>query len=55
MSAAMADNRPGDTDMHRRQRAKNYVMAIVLLAMAAIFLVSRMPPERPLPAACAGA
>ena len=39
MSAAMADNRPGDTDMHRRQRAKNYVMAIVLLAMAAIFFV----------------
>jgi len=48
MSAAMADNRPGDTDMHRRQRAKNYVMAIVLLAMAAIFFgltIVRMGPH----------
>ncbi|MCA0303218.1 MAG: hypothetical protein LCH95_12515 [Proteobacteria bacterium] len=44
----MADNRPGDTDMHRRQRAKNYVMAIVLLAMAAIFFgltIVRMGPH----------
>ena len=48
MSAAMADNRPGDTDMHRRQRAKNYVMAIVLLAMAAVFFgltIVRMGPH----------
>ncbi len=48
MSAAMADNRPGDTDMHRRQRAKNYVLAIVLLAMAAIFFgltIVRMGPH----------
>ena len=48
MSAAMADNRRGDTDMHRRQRAKNYVMAIVLLAMAAIFFgltIVRMGPH----------
>ena len=48
MSAAMADNRPGETDMHRRQRAKNYVMAIVLLAMAAIFFgltIVRMGPH----------
>jgi len=48
MSAAMADNRPGDTDMHRRQRAKNYVMAIVLRAMAAIFFgltIVRMGPH----------
>ena len=48
MSRAMADNRPGDTDMHRRQRGKNYVMAIVLLAMAAIFFgltIVRMGPH----------
>ena len=48
MSAAMADNRPGDTEMHRRQRAKNYVMAIVLLAVAAIFFgltIVRMGPH----------
>lgn len=38
MSAAMAnDRRPGDTDMHRRQRTKNLVMFALLLAMAAIF------------------
>ena len=38
MSAAMAqDRRPGDTDMHRRQRGKNLFMAGFLLAVAAIF------------------
>lgn len=37
MSVMADDRRPGDTDMHRRQRAKNRFMFIVLLAMAAIF------------------
>ncbi len=38
MSLAMAeDRRPGDTDMHRRQRAKNLVVAGFLLAMAVVF------------------
>lgn len=38
MSLAMADNRrPGDTDMHRRQRTKNLFVFAALLAMAAIF------------------
>ncbi len=48
MSDAMADNRPGDTEMHRRQRAKNYVMAIVLVALAAVFFgltIVRMGPH----------
>ncbi len=31
------DRRPGDTDMHRRQRAKNLFMFFVLLAIAAVF------------------
>jgi hypothetical protein len=36
--SVMADNRrPGDTDMHRRQRAKNLFMFVILLAVAAIF------------------
>jgi hypothetical protein len=38
MSAIMAsDRRPGDSDMHRRQRTKNLVMFGLLLGMAAIF------------------
>ena len=38
MSAAMAEQRrPGDTDMHRRQRAKNLFMFGCLLALCAIF------------------
>ena len=48
MSAAMADNRPGDTQMRRRQRAKNYVMAAVLIVLAAIFFgltIVRMGPH----------
>ena len=48
MSDAMADNRPGDTDMHRRQRGKNYVMAGVLLVLAALFFgltIVRMGPH----------
>jgi hypothetical protein len=40
--SAMADlrlpgRRPGDTDMHRRQRTKNRVMLVMLLAMCAVF------------------
>ena len=31
------DRRPGDTDMHRRQRTKNLFMFVVLLAVAAVF------------------
>jgi hypothetical protein len=38
MSRAMVeDRRPGDTDMHRRQRGKNLVMFGFLLALAVIF------------------
>jgi hypothetical protein len=40
MSVAMTeDRRPGDTDMHRRQRGKNLFMALFLLAVAAIFFL----------------
>jgi hypothetical protein len=37
--SVMADNdrRPGDSDMHRRQRSKNLLMLGILLAIAAIF------------------
>ena len=31
------DRRPGDTDMHRRQRTKNLFMFFILLAVAAVF------------------
>ena len=38
MSEAMVEERrPGDTDMHRRQRSKNLVVAGFLLVMAALF------------------
>ena len=38
MSPAMAEERrPGDTDMHRRQRVKNLFMFGCLLALAVIF------------------
>lgn len=38
MSAAMAqDRRPGDTDMHRRQRGKNLFIAGFLVLLAAMF------------------
>jgi hypothetical protein len=42
MSQAMTEpeaqgRRPGDTDRHRRQRAKNLFMLGALLVMAAIF------------------
>ncbi len=31
--------KPGDTDIHRRQRGKNLLMFAALLALAAIFFV----------------
>ena len=37
--SVMADNRPGDSEMHRRQRGKNLFMAGFLLALAAIFFL----------------
>jgi hypothetical protein len=38
MSLAMADDRrPGDSDMHRRQRTKNLFMLGFLLAVAVVF------------------
>ncbi len=38
MSDVMSDERrPGDTDVHRRQRGKNLFVAGFLLVMAAIF------------------
>ena len=40
MSDAMVeDRRPGDSDVHRRQRAKNLVMAAFLAALAVIFFL----------------
>ena len=40
MSRIMADDRrPGDSDMHRRQRTKNLVMAGFLLALVVIFFL----------------
>ncbi|WP_296335824.1 hypothetical protein [Reyranella sp.] len=38
MSEAMVeDRRPGDTDLHRRQRGKNLVVAGFLLVMVVLF------------------
>lgn len=38
MMAAMAqDRRPGDTDMHRRQRGKNLFIAGFLIVLAVMF------------------
>jgi hypothetical protein len=38
MSAAMAqERRPGNTDMHRRQRGKNLFIAGFLVVLAAMF------------------
>ncbi len=37
MSVMTEDRRPGDTDMHRRQRSKNLFMFFILLAVAAVF------------------
>ena len=40
MSDAMVDDRrPGDTDLHRRQRGKNLVVAAFLVALVAIFFL----------------
>jgi len=40
MSRVMADDRrPGDSDMHRRQRTKNLVVAGFLLALVVIFFL----------------
>ena len=47
--SVMADNRPGDSDMHRRQRFKNLVVAAFLLVLAVIFFVLtivRMGPQQ---------
>lgn len=33
------DRRPGDTDLHRRQRGKNLVVAGFLLVMVVLFFV----------------
>lgn len=45
----MADNRPGDSDRHRRQRGKNLVVAAFLLALVVVFFVLtivRMGPQQ---------
>jgi hypothetical protein len=40
MSEAMVENRrPGDTDLHRRQRGKNLFVAGFLILMVALFFV----------------
>ena len=40
MSEAMVeDRRPGDTDLHRRQRGKNLVVAGFLIVMVVMFFV----------------
>ena len=40
MSEAMVeDRRPGDTDLHRRQRGKNLFVAGFLLLMVVLFFV----------------
>jgi hypothetical protein len=49
MSDVMADNRPGDSDMHRRQRGKNLFVAGFLLVLVVIFFVLtivRMGPQQ---------
>jgi hypothetical protein len=46
--SVMADNRPGDSDMHRRQRGKNLVVAgflVVLVVMFFALTVVRMGPH----------
>ena len=46
--SVMADNRPGDSDMHRRQRGKNLFVAGFLLVLVVIFFVLtivRMGPQ----------
>jgi hypothetical protein len=44
----MADNRPGDSDMHRRQRGKNLIVAgflVVLVVMFFALTIVRMGPH----------
>jgi len=46
--SVMADNRPGDSDMHRRQRGKNLVVAGFLVVMVVAFFaltIVRMGPH----------
>ena len=46
---AMADNRPGDSDRHRRQRGKNLFVAGFLFLLCVIFFVLtivRMGPQQ---------
>ena len=44
MTVAMSDDdrRPGDSDMHRRQRGKNLFMFFALLALVVIFFILTM-------------
>ena len=47
--SAMADNRPGDSDIHRRQRGKNLVVAGFLVVLVVVFFVLtivRMGPQQ---------
>jgi hypothetical protein len=39
MSLMAEERRPGDSDMHRRQRTKNLVVAGFLLALVVIFFI----------------
>ncbi|HZB52685.1 MAG TPA: hypothetical protein VE527_03620 [Reyranella sp.] len=44
----MADNRPGDSELHRRQRGKNLVVAgflVVLVVMFFVLTIVRMGPH----------
>ena len=46
--SVMADNRPGDSELHRRQRGKNLVVAgflVVLVAMFFALTIVRMGPH----------
>jgi len=46
--SVMADNRPSDSDMHRRQRGKNLVVAgflVVLVVMFFALTIVRMGPH----------
>ena len=47
--SVMADNRPGDSDIHRRQRGKNLIVAGFLVALVVVFFVLtivRMGPQQ---------
>jgi hypothetical protein len=37
--SVMADNRPGDSELHRRQHGKNLVVAGFLVALVVVFFV----------------